>query len=86
MPEVVKKEKSEVLIQRALQMSGPSLLAFVKNDGLSRAELKIVIDDLAAAKRAKGQTRKQAHNEFITRDELGVELYRHFVAVKSRGL
>jgi hypothetical protein len=45
---------SEVLIQRVLQMSAPALLAFVKNRGLSRAQLRLVIEDLAAAKqRAK---------------------------------
>jgi hypothetical protein len=67
---------SEALIQRALQMSAPVLLAFVKKRVLSRAQLRLVIEDLAAARRAPGQTRKQAYDNFVTNDTLGIELHR----------
>jgi hypothetical protein len=67
---------SEVLIQRMLQMSAPALLAFVKNRSLSRAHLRLVIEDLAAARRAVGQTRRQGYEDFVTKDTLGIELHR----------
>ena len=54
----------------------PSLLAFVKANGLSRAQLDLVIEDLAAAKRMPGRSRKQSYNDFIMTDALGIELYR----------
>jgi len=63
-------------VQRALQMSAPALLAFVQRKGLSRAELEVVIADLAAAKRAPGRTREQGYDDYVHRDGLGVELYR----------
>ena len=66
----------ELQVQRALQMSGQALLAFVKDNGLSRAELEVVIKDLAAAKRAPGRSRQQGYADFITQNRLGVELYR----------
>jgi hypothetical protein len=66
-------------VQRALQMSPPALLAFVRHQGLSRAELELVIADLAAAKRAPGRTRKEGYNDFVTRDGLGIELRRLLV-------
>ena len=66
----------ELQVQRALQMSGQALLAFVKDNGLSRTELEVVIKDLAAAKRAPGRSRQQGYADFITQDRLGVELYR----------
>jgi hypothetical protein len=69
-----------VLVERALQMSRRSLLALVKNNELSRDELRVVISDLAAAKREKDQTRKQAYDAFITKDALGMELHRHYTA------
>ena len=70
---------SELHVQRALQMSGQALLAFVKDNGLSRAELEVVIKDLAAAKRAPGRSRQEGYNDFITQDKLGVELYRQLL-------
>jgi hypothetical protein len=70
---------SPVRVQRALQMSPPALLAFVRQQGLSRAELELVIADLAAAKRAPGRTRKEGYNDFVTRDGLGIELRRLLV-------
>jgi hypothetical protein len=63
----------------ALQMSGRALLAFVKDMGLSRVELEIVIADLVAARRAAGRTRQEGYNDFITQDKLGVELYRQLL-------
>src|SRR5215831_21314708 len=63
-------------VQRALQMSAPALLAFIQRKGLSRAELEVVIADLAAAKRAPGRTRQQGYDDYVHRDGLGVELYR----------
>jgi hypothetical protein len=71
---------SEALIQRALQMSAPALLAFVKERVLSRAQLRLVIEDLAAARRAPGQTRKQGYDGFVTKDTLGIELHRILAA------
>jgi hypothetical protein len=65
---------SEALIQRALQMSAPALLASVRKRVLSRAQLRLVIEDLDAARRAPGQTRKQAYDDFVTKDTLGIEL------------
>jgi hypothetical protein len=70
---------SEARVQTALQMSGRPLLALVKDGGLFRAELEIVIADLAAAKRAAGRTRQEGYNDFITRDSLGIELYRQLL-------
>jgi hypothetical protein len=75
---------NEVLIQRALRMSAPTLLEFVKNRGLSRAELQLVIEDLAAAKRTPGRTRKQGYDDFVTKDALGIELYRIFIMARPR--
>jgi len=72
---------SEVSIQKALQMSASALLAFARTNTLSRAELAVVIDDLAAARRAPGRTRKQAYDEFVTRNPLGIELYQVFAAM-----
>ena len=66
---------SEALIQRALQVSAPVLLAFVKKRVLSRAQLRLVIEDLAAARRAPGQTRKQGYDDFVTKHTLGIELH-----------
>ena len=63
-------------VQRALQMSAPALLAFVQRRSLSRAELEVVIADLAAAKRAPGRTRQQGYDDYVSRDGLGMELYR----------
>ncbi len=57
-------------------MSAPALLAFARHNGLSRAELEVVIADLAAAKRAPGRSRQEGYDDFITRDGLGIELYR----------
>jgi len=74
--DVGEKVMGELQVQRALRMSGQALLAFVKNNGLSRAELEVVIKDLAAAKRAPGRSRQQGYADFITQDRLGVELYR----------
>jgi len=71
---------SEVSVQSALQMSAPSLLVFARNKRLSRSELGIVIEDLAAARRAPGRTRKQGYNDFVTQDALGIELHRLFAA------
>ena len=71
---------SEVLIQRALQMSAPALLSFVRKRALSRAQLRLVIEDLAAAKRVPGQTRKQGYDDFVTKDTLGIELHRVLAA------
>ena len=65
-----------VQVQRALQMSAPALLAFVQRRSLSRAELEVVIADLAAAKRAPGRTRQQGYDDYVSRDGLGMELYR----------
>jgi hypothetical protein len=70
---------SPVRVQRALQMSAPALLAFVRHRGMSRAELEVVIADLAAAKRAPGKTRKEGYDDFVTRDGLGIELQRLLV-------
>jgi hypothetical protein len=67
---------SPLRVQRALQMSAPALLAFVQGKGLSRAELEVVIADLAAAKRAPGRTRQQGYDDYISQDGLGIELYR----------
>ena len=74
---------SELQVQRALQMSGQALLAFVKDNGLSRAELEVVIKDLAAAKRAPGRSRQEGYNDFITQDKLGVELYRQLLKARE---
>ena len=74
---------SELQVQRALQMSGQALLAFVKDNGLSRAELEVVIKDLAAAKRAPGRTRQEGYSDFITQDRLGVELYRQLLKARQ---
>lgn len=63
-------------MQRALQMWAPALLAFVRQNGLSRAELELVIEDLAAAKRAPGKTRQEGYDDFVTRNGIGIELYR----------
>ena len=71
---------SEILIQRVLQMPAPALLAFVKNRGLSRAQLRLVIEDLAAARRAAGQTRRQGYEDFVTKDTFGTELHRILAA------
>jgi hypothetical protein len=71
---------SEVLIQRALQMSAPTLLSFVRKKALSRAQLRLVIEDLAAARRVPSQTRKQAYDEFVTKDTLAIELHRILAA------
>jgi hypothetical protein len=76
---VMESAVSPVRVQRALQMSAPALLAFVRHKGLSRAELELVIADLAAAKRAPGRTRKEGYDDFVTRDGLGVELCRLLV-------
>jgi len=70
---------SDVLIQRALQMSPHALLAFVKNRGLSRAQLQVVIEDLAAARRAPSHSRKQGYDDFVTKNVVGMELHRIFV-------
>jgi hypothetical protein len=74
---------SETRVQTALQMSRRALLALVKDDGLSRTELEIGIADLAAAKRAAGRTRQEGYNDFITRDNLGVELYRQLLKARD---
>ena len=70
---------SPVRVQRALQMSGRALLAYVQNEGLSRAELELVITDLATAKRAPGRTRQEGYDDFVTQDGLGIELHRLLV-------
>lgn len=67
---------SPLRVQRALLMSAPALLTFVRGQGLSRAELEVVIADLATAKRGPGRTRRQAYDDYISRDGLGIELYR----------
>jgi hypothetical protein len=67
---------SPVRVQRALQMPAPASLAFVRHKGLSRAELELVIADLAAAKRAPGRIRQEGYDDFVTQDRLGVELCR----------
>jgi hypothetical protein len=72
---------NDVSIQKALQMSPPALLAFVRTKALSRSELRVVIDDLAAARRVPGQTRTQAYLDFVTADALGRELYEALNAV-----
>ena len=61
-------------------MAAPVLLAFVKKRVLSRAQLRLVIEDLAAARRAPGQTRKQGYDDFVTKDTLGIELHRILTA------
>jgi len=71
---------SEVLIQRALQMPASTLLSFVRKRALSRAQLRLVVEDLAAARRAPGQTRKQGYDDFVTKDTLGIELHRILAA------
>ena len=71
----------DVSVQKALQMSASALLAFVRTNTLSRAELALVIDDLAAARRAPGRTRKQAYDDFVTKNALGIELYQAFAAM-----
>ena len=76
----------ELQVQRALQMSGQALLAFVKDNGLSRAELEVVIKDLAAAKRAPGRSRQQGYAHFITQNRLGVELYRLLIEAPAHRL
>ena len=76
----------ELQVQRALQMSGQALLAFVKDNGLSRAELEVVIKDLAAAKRAPGRSRQQGYADFITQNRLGVELYRLLIEAPAHRL
>jgi len=60
-------------------MSGQALLAVVKDNGLSRAELEVVIKDLAAAKRAPGRSKQEGYSDFISQDKLGVELYRQLL-------
>src|SRR5262249_50943489 len=50
-----------------------------KNRGLSRAQLQVVIEDLAAARRAPGHSRKQGHDDFVTKNVVGMELHRIFV-------
>ena len=72
---------SDVSVQKALQMSAAALLAFVRTNTLSRAELALVIDDLAAARRVPGRTRKQAYDDFVTKNALGIELHRVFAAM-----
>ena len=67
---------SPLRVQRALLMSAPALLAFVRGKGLSRAELEVVIADLAAAKRGPGRTRQQTYDDYISQDALSIELYR----------
>ena len=70
-------------VQKALQMSGRALLALVQDNGLSRAELEIVIADLAGAKRAAGRTRQEGYDDFITRNKIGVELYRQLLKARE---
>ena len=73
----------EARVQKALQMSARALLSLVQGNGLSRAELEIVIADLAGAKRASGRTRLEGYNDFITRNKLGVELYRQLLKARE---
>ena len=74
---------NEARVQTALQMSGRALLSLVQGNGLSRAELEIVIADLAGAKRTAGRTRQEGYNDFITRNKLGVELYRQLLKARE---
>jgi hypothetical protein len=60
----MKSAVSPVRVQRAL--SAAALLAFVRQNGLSRAELELVIEDLATAKRAPGKTRQEGYDDFVT--------------------
>jgi hypothetical protein len=63
------------VIQKAQQMPERQMIVFCKTDAISKQELSVLIDDLAQAKRERGESREQAFSKFITRDPLGRDLF-----------
>ena len=72
------------VIQKAQQMGERQMVEFCKTDAITKAQLGILIDDLAQAKRAGGESREQAFTKFITEDPLGRDLFK--VHQSSAGL
>jgi hypothetical protein len=70
--DVGEKVMGELQVQRARKCQGRHYWL----SRISRAELEVVIKDLAAAKRVPGRSRRQGYADFIAQDRLGLELYR----------
>ncbi len=71
------------VIQKAMQMPERELVAFAKTDSISKAQLSQLIDDLAQAKRQRGESREQAFAKFIE-DPLGRDLFQIMKAAPGR--
>jgi hypothetical protein len=72
------------VIQKAMQMPERELVAFAKTDAISKAQLSQLIDDLAQAKRARGESREIAFTKFVTEDALGRDLFQIMKAAPGR--
>jgi formate-dependent phosphoribosylglycinamide formyltransferase (GAR transformylase) len=68
------KESDMDTITKAMQMPERQMIAFCKTDAISKRELSVLIDDMAQAKRERGESREQAFSKFVTRDPLGRDL------------
>jgi hypothetical protein len=71
----MKQEADVDVIQKAQQMPERQMIAFCKTDGISKQQLSVLIDDLAQAKRERGESREQAFSKFVCDDPLGQGLF-----------
>ncbi len=74
-------EERQMDIQKIQQLPERSLVAFCKTDAISKAQLSVLIDDLAQARRERGESREQAYAKFITGDPLGRDLYQIILTI-----
>jgi hypothetical protein len=72
------------VISKALNMRERELIEFAKTDQISKAELGLVIEDMAQARRERNQSREQAFAHFIQHDPLGCDLYKIFREAPGR--
>ncbi len=72
------------VIEKMAGMNERELIAFAKTDKVSKAELGVLIDDMAAAQRERGESFEQSFTRLITEDRAGAALYKIFHEAPGR--
>jgi hypothetical protein len=63
------------MIQKLQQLPDEDMVAICKTDMVSRAQLSVLIDNLANARREPGASRQQKYAKFVTGTDLGQQLF-----------